>query len=134
MSEKVRASPARKTSRVCGEQDASPGRKETRNKYSEPTERANGGCTAVETKAPCLEKCEPPSPRIHFHTSSRLWSSECERERERKCARPRQPPPPPPPPPAPSPTTRRLPEEGRRKEEGTKGGVDKGTNGINPTN
>ena len=28
------------------------------------------GIGAVEMKAAWLEKCEPPSPRIHFHTSS----------------------------------------------------------------
>lgn len=39
----------------------------------EATEEGEGtaGIGGVETKAAWLEKCEPPSPRIHFHTSAR---------------------------------------------------------------
>lgn len=70
-------------------------------------EKAEG----VEMKGAWLEKCEPPSPRIHFHTStrpSRVGATDRPTDR----------------PPHPPPGDRRPRSHGRIR----------GTNGINPTN
>lgn len=68
----------------------------------------------VEMKGAWLEKCEPPSPRIHFHTSTPSKSSRCDRPTDRPTDRPPH-----------SPPGDRRPRSHRRI---------RGTNGINPTN
>ena len=48
------------------------------------------GVEGVEMKGAWLEKCEPPSPRIHFHTSTPSKWSRCDRPTDRPTDRRRR--------------------------------------------